>query len=175
MNRTQLYPIDQSGIDGRSKLSEGCIELNGDWRLEWYEAQNPVTGGPLHRPIMTNGQCRVTALLLPGPLAHRFKYQEAWGELLLDFEFAAKLVGGIDATTYQVFLSHALDQRPEYWTGSSRDDPLLNRLMSNIRQALCLLRSGPTETTRIRTVEFVLSLWSRWQTLSDYRSTEIIR
>jgi hypothetical protein len=80
MDRTQLYAIEQSGTDGRSKLSEGFTELNGDWRLEWYEAQNPVTGRPLNRPIMTNGQCRVTALLLPGPLAHRFKYQEAWGE-----------------------------------------------------------------------------------------------
>jgi len=156
-------------------LKGSCTDLGSDWRLEWYEAQNPVTGSILNRPIMTNGQCRVTALLLPGPLAHKFKYQEAWRELLLDFEFEAKLMGGINATTYQVFLCLALERRPEYWIGSSRDQALLNCLMSNIRQALCLLRSGPTEATRIRTVEFVLSLWSRWQTLSDYHSTEIIR
>ena len=152
-----------------------CPDLSSDWRLEWYGAQNPVTGSILNRPIMTNGQCRVTALLLPGPLAHKFKYQEAWGELLLDFEFEANLVGGINTTTYQVLLCLALERRPEYWIGSSRDQALLNCLMSNIRQALCLLRRGPTEATRIRTVEFALSPWSHWQTFSDFRSTEIIR
>src|SRR5262249_32427346 len=72
----------------------------------------------------------------------------------------------------------------EQWAALRNDTPMtlepgefsqLNRLMSNIRQALCLLRSGPTEATKIRTVELVLSLWSGWKTVSDFRSTEIIR
>jgi hypothetical protein len=148
---------------------------NSGWRLEYYEAENPVTARMLKLPIMTNGLCRVMTLERPGPLAHHFKYEETWSDVKIEFEFQAIFVGGIASTTYQVLLAHALERCPEYWVGSPRDNDLLYHLMSNIRQALCLLKSGYSEDTRIKTVEFVLSTWSRWKTLSNFKTAEVVR
>jgi hypothetical protein len=77
--------------------------------------------------------------------------------------------------TYQVFLGRALERRPEYWTGSPQDNELLYHLMANIRHALCLLRSGRSEETRIKTVEFALSNSPYWKSLSNFQSGEIVR
>ena len=144
------------------------------WRLDFYQDRHSVDGQPINRSIMTNSQCRVTTLLRPGPLAHRFSYQEVWRDVSLDFGFEAMFVGGINATTYQVFLARALEDHPEYWIGSRRDNDLLSHLMRCIREALCLLRSGPTEDTRIKRVEFALSSWSRWKTFSNFKTAEIV-
>jgi hypothetical protein len=45
-----------------------------DWHPENYEVPDPVSG--IKRPIMTNGQCRVTTLKRPGPLGHHFRYED---------------------------------------------------------------------------------------------------
>jgi hypothetical protein len=144
-----------------------------NWRLEGDEALNPETG--LLQPVMTNGKCRITTLKRPGPLGHHFEYVETWRELKFAFEFPAILMGGILSTTYQVALGHALKKHPEYLVGSPCDNELLNHVMSNIRQALCLLRSGPSEKSRIKKVEFALSNWPYWQSLSDFETSEIVR
>jgi hypothetical protein len=158
-----------------SALSDFAGRPENDWRLDHYKVANTVTGRILTMPIMTNGQCIVTALRRPGPLAHHFKYEETWTGSKLEFEFEAIFIGAITSTTYQVFLGRALERRPEYWTGSLQDNALLYHLMANIRRALCLLRSGPSEESRIKTVEFVLSRSSHWRTLSGFQSEEIVR
>ena len=101
--------------------------------------------------------------------------EETWSDVKIEFEFQAIFVGGIASTTYQVLLAHALERCPEYWVGSPRDNDLLYHLMSNIRQTLCLLKSGYSEDTRIKTVEFVLSTLSRWKTLSNFKTAEVVR
>ena len=156
-----------------SESPDSSGNSNSGWRLEHYEAENPVTGRMLKLPIMTNGLCRVTTLKRPG--AHHFKYEETWSDVeIIEFEFQALFIGGIASTTYQVLLAHALERCPEYWVGSPRDNDLLYHLMSNIRQALCLLKSGCSEDTRIKRVEFVLSTWSHWKTLSNFKTAEVV-
>jgi hypothetical protein len=145
------------------------------WRLEYYEVANPLTGHLLKEPIMTNGQCRVTTLKRPGPLGHHFRYEDTWRDSKVVFEFPAILVGGILSTTYQVALGHALTKHPEYWGGLPCDNELLNHLMSSIRQALCMLKSGYSDETRIKTVEFALSDWPHWKMLSGFQTSEIVR
>jgi hypothetical protein len=145
-----------------------------EWRLEYVEYTSSVIGDTLRRPNMTNGKCRVTTLFRPGPFAHGFKYEDEWRDIKIEFEFEAIFVGQSE-TTYQVFLGRALNERADYWDGSSRDNELLSHLMANIRQALCLLKSGYSEETRIRTVEFVLSKWPHWKTVSGFQSAEIVR
>ena len=157
-----------------NESSDRADNAPGEWRLEYYEFTDPVFGDVLQRPIMTNGQCRVTALSLPGPLAHRFKYKEVWSGMRIEFEFEA-IYSSQSQNAYQVFLGHALKGRPEYWIGSSRDNELLSSLILNIRRALCLLQTGPSDSTRIRTVEFVLSDWPHWKTLLGFQSAEIVR
>lgn len=157
-----------------SQLPNSLDGSSNGWRLDYYEVKNLVTGSPLQRPIITNGQCRVTALKLPGPLAHLFKYEDTWGGEKIEFEFQAKLVGDATSTTYQVFLGWALEELHAHWVGSPRDNDLVEHLMSNIRQALCLLKSGYSEDSRIRRVEFVLSIWSRWKTLLNFKTAEVV-
>jgi hypothetical protein len=123
---------------------------------------------------MTNGQCRITTLSRPGSLAHSFRYEEAWKDSKIDFEFSAALLDGFGSTTYRVFLGIVLDKRLEYWTGSPRDNELLYHLMRNIRRGLCLLKGGASEETRIKTVEFALSTSRRWRSLSNFHSEEIV-
>jgi len=58
--------------------------------------------------------------------------------------------------------------------GSPRDTDLVEHLMSNNRQALCLLKSGYSEDSRIGRVEFVLSTWSRWKTPLNFKTAEVV-
>jgi hypothetical protein len=69
-------------------------------------------------------------------------------------------------------LARALEQHPEFWLGLPRDADLLRHLMSNIRQGLCLLKSGPSDEQRITEVEFVLSRWSRWKNFPNFKTDE---
>ncbi len=160
-----------------SEFSNSSDAPENGWRLEYYEVVGRITGEIFAMPIMTNGQCRVTTLARPGPLAHRFKYEETWAGSKIEFEFEAMFVDGPTPPprTYQVFLGRALERRPEYWTGSPQDNELLYHLMANIRHALCLLRSGRSEETRIKTVEFALSNSPYWKSLSNFQSGEIVR
>jgi hypothetical protein len=61
-----------------SEFSNSSDAPENGWRLEYYEVVGRITGEIFAMPIMTNGQCRVTTLARPGPLAHRFKYEETW-------------------------------------------------------------------------------------------------
>jgi hypothetical protein len=158
-----------------SESSNASGNDKSGWRLEYYPRKNVATGGTIKQPIMTKDLCQIKALKRPGPLGHHFKYEEAWMNSMFEFEFEAIFVGGISSTTYQVFLGAALERHPEYWGGSPQDNALLDHLMANIREALSLLRSGPTEESRITRVEFVLSDSPHWQRLSDFQSQEIVR
>jgi hypothetical protein len=157
-----------------SERTDDSIDAQEQWYLEHYQFTNPVTGNTYPKPIMTNGECRVIVDLRAGPFGHRFRYEETWTEIRIEFAFAAIIIGQ-PGTAYQVFLGLALEDHPEFWVGVPRDAELLRHLMSNIRQALCLLKSGPTDETRIRTVEFVLSSWSRWQTFAGFHTQEHVR
>jgi hypothetical protein len=143
------------------------------WRLDHYQYTNPVTGETYPHPIMTNGRCRVI-VDRRGPFGHRFTYEEMWADIRIEFSFQAVISDQL-GTTYQVLLAHAFENHPELWTGTPRDAELLRHLMSNIRQALCLLKSGPSDETRIRTVEFVLSSWLRWKEFASFQIEERVR
>jgi hypothetical protein len=163
-------------VQHRELHVSGTRDIPGDaqkeWRLEYYDYTDQAIGRTYPLPIMTDGSCRVIVNGL-WPVLSRFTYEEIWADMKLEFAFEA---GVVDPNTYQVLLGRALEKHPELWTGSSRDAELLGHLMSNMRQALSLLRTGPSEETRIRTVEFILSRgWSRWTTFAGFQTEERVR
>jgi hypothetical protein len=135
-----------------------------EWHLEYYDYTNPVTGRTYPLPIMTDGRCRIV-VLGQNAFVSSFTYEEMWAGAKIEFSFEAVYIGQA-RTTYQVILDSALERHPEFWLGSPRDTDLLRHLMSNIRQGLCLLKSGPRDEHRITAVEIVLSRWSRWKDFS---------
>jgi hypothetical protein len=152
-----------------SGSSEGTQEV---WRVERYQYTNPATGQTYPLPFVTDGQCHVMTTG-HGPQTDYFNYEEIWSDTKIEFAFDA---GVVDPNTYQVFLGRALEKHPELWIGSPRDAELLGHLLSNLRQALCMLRTGPTEEQRIGTVEFVLSRgWSRWTSFAGFQTEERVR
>jgi hypothetical protein len=156
-------------MSGSSDFSEGTEKV---WRVESYQYTNPTSGRTYPRSIVTNGRCRVIGTG-HGPHGDFFNYEEIWGDTKIEFAFDA---GIVDPNTYQVFLGRALEKHPEFWTGLPRDADLLRHLLSNLRQALCMLRTGPTEEQRIRTVVFLLSRgWSRWTSLAGFQTEEHVR
>jgi hypothetical protein len=157
------------------ELSNPSDGPEDEWRLERYDFFDPIIRANIALPLMTNGHCTVTALDGSALEVQSFKYEETWVELKIEFEFEAMFVGGPrpPSRIYLVFLGRALEKRSEYWTGSSRDNELLYRLMANIRQALCLLKGKSEE--RIKTVEFVLSSSPHFKSLSNFQSEEIVR
>jgi hypothetical protein len=126
-------------MSGSSKSKSGTENV---WRVEHYQRTGPVTGETYPLPIFTDGRCRVTTNTL-GPFADRFTYEETWAGRKIEFASSAGPVDSDDSNTYQVSLSRALEKHPEFWTDTPRDADLLRHLMSNIRQALSLLRRGP--------------------------------
>jgi hypothetical protein len=140
-------------------------------RLEHYEVYSDILRCLISRPIMTNGQCRVTMLKRGGAMGDRFKYEETWIGSKIEFEFEGAIVGDAhSSTTYQVFLYRALDQRPDYWTNE-----FLNHLMANIRQAIRLLRNDEhSEKETIKIVEFGLSRLRYWKHLVNFQSKEVV-
>jgi hypothetical protein len=156
-------------VGGSSGSSEGTDKV---WRVERYQYTAPKTNRTYPRHTVTDGRCRVReAGHAPG--YDKFIYEETLEGVNIEFAFDAIIA---NPNSYNVLLGLALEKHPDLWNGSPRDADLLRHLLSNLRQALCMLRTGPTEEHRIRTVEFVLSRgWSRWTSFAGFQTEERVR